>query len=180
MDTSTDADRFQPHSWLRDNYKPSMLGKLFAVISLSSAALAVPTAEACTRDFLKAQAAKYVAAQAAGKPGDLTTGSVSYTEDFKTAALATGLLSKPLKIDFNRSTYDTTQCATYTEVIAASSTPPYVLGTQMRFTDGALSKMETIATTTGDWLFNAAGTLKYSQPEAWLVPTKPPWCMSLG
>ncbi|KAK1756727.1 hypothetical protein QBC47DRAFT_451309 [Echria macrotheca] len=145
-----------------------MIGTLLgAYLSILSAAFAAPTAEPCTRDFLKTQAAKYVAAQVAGTLGELATSSVTYTQDFKPATLGTGLLAKPLKIDFNRSTYDTTQCATYTEVIAASSTPPYVLGTQMRFTDGVLSKMETIATTTGDWLFNPSGTLKYSQQEAW-------------
>ncbi|KAK5659908.1 hypothetical protein OQA88_13372 [Cercophora sp. LCS_1] len=139
-----------------------------AIISLSTAAFAAPTADTCTRDFLKAQAEKYVAAQAAGKPGDLTTSAtVAYTEDFKASTLTTGILSKPLKIDFNRSMYDTTECAIFTEVVAASNTPPYVLGTQLRFTDGALSKVETIATTTGDWLFNAAGTLRYTKEEAW-------------
>jgi len=151
-----------------------MLVKLVAAfLSLSPAALAAPTADPCTRDFLKAQAAKYVAAQVAGKPDGLTTSSsVTYTQDFKASTVAAGILAKPLKIDFNRSTYDTTQCATYTEVVAAGNTPPYVLGTQMRFTDGVLSKMETIVTTTGDWLFNAAGTLRYTQQEAWTdIPT---------
>lgn len=129
------------------------------------------SAQICTRDFLKAQAEKYVAAQAAGKPSDLTanvTGAIAYTEDFKTGDLAKGILSKPLKVDFTRSLYDTTDCAIFTELVAATNTPPYVLGTQLRYSpEGVLTKVETLATTTGDWFFNAANTLKYTKEEAW-------------
>ncbi|KAK3358757.1 hypothetical protein B0T25DRAFT_74423 [Lasiosphaeria hispida] len=146
-----------------------MLGALLTVwLALTSAAIAAPTAEACTRDFLKAQAEAYLAAQAAGKADGLkASSSVTYTQDFKAASLATGILATPLKIDFNRSIYDTTQCATFTEIVVADSATPYVLGTQMRFTDGALSKIETLVTTKGDWLFNAAGTLRYAKQESW-------------
>jgi hypothetical protein len=132
--------------------------------------LSACSAQTCTRDFLKAQAEKYVAAQTAGKPADLTanvTGSVTYTGDFKSGNLASGILSKALKVDFTRSLYDTTACAIFTEIVAASNTPPYVLGTQLRYKDGVLTKVETLATTTGDWFFNAANTLKYSKEEAW-------------
>ncbi len=129
---------------------------LTTYLSLCSAA------ESCTRDFLQAQAEKYVAAQRAGKPSDLTANlSVTYTEDFKATNLASGILSKPLKIDFTRSLYDSTACAIFTEAVAASNTPPYVLGTQLRYNaEGVLTKVETLATTTGDWFFNAANTLK--------------------
>ncbi|KAK3326971.1 hypothetical protein B0T19DRAFT_440994 [Cercophora scortea] len=141
---------------------------LAAYLSLSSTALAAPTAVACDRDFLKAQAAAYVAAQAAGKVDTLkASSSVNYTQNFKAATLATGILSTPLKIDGNRSTYDTTQCATYTELISLQSGANHVIGTQMRFTDGELSKMETIVTSTGDWLFNPTNTLKYASQESW-------------
>lgn len=139
--------------------------------TLATIILPFCSAQICTRDFLKAQAEKYVAAQAAGKPSDLTaniTGTITYTEDFKKGDISKGILSKPLKVDFTRSLYDTTDCAIFTELVAASNTPPYVLGTQLRFTpEGALTKVETLATTTGDWFFNAANTLKYSKEEAW-------------
>ncbi|KAK3681287.1 hypothetical protein B0T22DRAFT_387952 [Podospora appendiculata] len=141
---------------------------LAACLSLSSTTLAAPTAAICDRDFLKAQAAAYVAAQAAGKVDTLkASSSVSYTQNFKTATLATGILSTPLKIDSNRSTYDTTQCATYTELISLQSGANHVIGTQMRFSDGELSKMEIIVTSTGDWLFNPTNTLKYASQESW-------------
>jgi len=150
------------------------LTALAASLSLCSAA--------CTRDFLKAEAVKYVAAQTAGKPSTLTanvTGTIAYTQDFKVVELGAGILSKALKVDFTRSLYDTTQCAIFTEIVAASNTPPYVIGTQLRYSaDGVLNKVETLATTTGDWFFNAANTLKYSKAEEWCV-LLPNWVQAL-
>jgi hypothetical protein len=144
---------------------------LFTLLSLTGAALAVPASRAttCDRAFLQSQAAAYVAAQAAGSPSTFKTSSANftYTQNFKTASLATGILATPLKIDHNRTTVDTTQCATFTELIITDAANPHVIGTQMRFVDNALAKMETIVTSTGDWLFNPAGTLKYAVPEDW-------------
>jgi len=144
-----------------------MLGMLLTTyLSFVSVASAAPAAT-CDRDFLKAQTAAYIAAQTAGKVDGLkASSSVTYTQNFKAASLATGILATPLKIDGNRSTYDTTQCATFTELIITTGTP-HVIGTQMRFTDGVLSKIETIVTSSGDWLFNPANTLKYAQQESW-------------
>lgn len=139
-------------------------------LSLAGAALAAPTASAvtCDRDFLKSQADAYIAAQIAGSASTVKTASAfTYTQNFKTATLASGILATPLKIDHNRSTYDTTQCATFTELIITDSKAPHVIGTQMRFTDGVLSKMETLVTSTGDWLFNPTNTLKYVTAEDW-------------
>ncbi|KAH8663553.1 hypothetical protein BGZ60DRAFT_411598, partial [Tricladium varicosporioides] len=39
----------------------------------------------------------------------------------------------------------------------------------MRFTDGKLSKMETIVTKKGDWLFDPPNTLKWAKTEDWGV-----------
>lgn len=145
-----------------------MFGKLLvAYFSLASVATAAPAAT-CDRDFLKAQTAAYIAAQVAGKPDGLkASSSVTYTQNFKTASLATGILATPLRIDYNRSTYDTTQCASFSELITTQTGNNHVIGTQLRFTDGALSKIETIVTSTGDWLFNPANTLKYASQESW-------------
>ncbi|KAK0629476.1 hypothetical protein B0T17DRAFT_589243 [Bombardia bombarda] len=139
-----------------------------AYLCLASTGLAAPTAETCDREFLKAQGAAYVAAQAGGKAdGVKASSSVTYTQNFKTSTLSTGILATALKIDYNRTTYDTTQCATYTEIITTQSGKNHVIGTQIHYTDGAASKIETIVTSTGDWLFNPAGTLKYASQEAW-------------
>lgn len=123
----------------------------------------------CTREFLRASADSLVAAQTAGDPTLLKSVSegLVYRENFAAATIKSGILSKPLKIDHSRHSLDTTQCATYTELISAKGSKPYVLGTQMHFTNGAISKIDTLITTTGDWLFNATGTLNWASKEDW-------------
>jgi hypothetical protein len=144
---------------------------LLLVSLLAGTSLAAPTSSlaTCDRDFLKIQTDAYIAAQAAGTASALQTSSSKfvYTQNFKNASLSTGILATPLKIDHNRSTYDTSACASYTELIITDSKNPHVIGTQLHFTDGALTLMETIVTSTGDWLFNPAGTLKYASQEKW-------------
>lgn len=147
-----------------------------ALLPLTGAALAAPTSSAatCDRAFLQSQADAYIAAQTAGSAAGLKTSGTNftYTQNFKPASLATGILATPLAIAHNRSTLDTTQCATYSELIITDPATPHVIGTQMRFDaggdgDGALVKMETIVTSKGDWLFNPAGTLNYASAEDW-------------
>lgn len=50
-------------------------------------------------------------------------------------------------------------------------THPYVIGTQMHFNaDGSqVTKIDTIVTDAGDWLFNATGTQYYASREDWFV-----------
>jgi hypothetical protein len=142
---------------------PLILG---VCVSFGATALAQT---ACTRESLKAAADSYVAAQGTGQVGDVKTfaDTVTYTENDKTADIKTGILSKALKIDHSRSIFDTTQCATYTEIIVTDPAHPYVIGTQMHFTDGKISKVATLVTDEGDWLFNAKGTLQYASQEKW-------------
>lgn len=123
----------------------------------------------CTRELLRAGTDSLLAAQLAGNPSALHTVSPNlvYNENFKTASLATGILSQTLTIDHNRSSFDTTQCATYTELIAAHSTKPYVIGVQMHFTDDRISQIDTLTTSIGDWAFNATGTLYWASKEEW-------------
>ncbi|KAK3372124.1 hypothetical protein B0H63DRAFT_503464 [Podospora didyma] len=139
---------------------------LFAVLSLASSA----SAASCTRDFLLDAAAKYVAAQTAGRTATLsalTSSSLNYTESDKTIDINTGVLSHPMKIDHTRSFHDTAACATFTELIVTDPAKPYVIGTRMVFTDGKASLIETIATKPGDWAFNATGYLHWDSMEKW-------------
>jgi hypothetical protein len=96
-----------------------------------------------------------------------------------------GVLSQGIKIDFNRSIYDTTLCASYTEIVGGFSpsvlipllsmlTPAiattkhaYVIGTRLAFTDDKITKIESVVCDDGDWLFNAAGSLTYNKRESW-------------
>ena len=84
---------------------------------VAAAALAAQTLGECTRDGLKKAGDAYVLAQSGGQPTAFAA-TVSYSENFKTVDVKTGILSKALKIDNNRTIYDTTACATYTEVCA--------------------------------------------------------------
>lgn len=134
---------------------------------LSGGAAVAAAADACDRTTLQAAADSYIAAQVAGTPmsiADLSS-SVIYTESNKTMDISEGVLSHALKIDHKRTILDTTACTTYTELIATDAGNPRVIGTQIRLADGNITSIETLAATTGDWLFNATNTLLYSQVE---------------
>ena len=147
----------------------------FKFMGLALAALAGQAAADCSRDTLLAAADAYIAAQISGSVAGsafqkLLDPAVTYRQNNKAADLITDLLSKPLKLDHNRTTLDTTQCASYTELVSTAG--PYVIGTQLRHasaTDAAspIVLVDTIVATTGDWAFNAAKTLSYIQPEDW-------------
>ncbi|CAK7214548.1 hypothetical protein SCUCBS95973_002184 [Sporothrix curviconia] len=127
----------------------------------------------CTREFLRAATDTYLAAQTAGTPSTLlnalvnsSAANISYTEDAVARDLRGGVLTLPLAIVYNMSLLDTTQCATFTEIIVTDPHHPRVIGTQMRFDDSKyLVKMETLVTQAGDWAFNATGTLHYAEAE---------------
>jgi hypothetical protein len=127
----------------------------------------------CTREFLKEAADSLLAAHAAGDPSLLkpVSEALDYRENFAAVNIKSGILSKAIKIDHSRHSLDTTQCATYTEIVSATGSTPYVIGTQIYFTDGAASKIDTLVTTTGDWLFNATSTLYWASREDWgIIP----------
>ncbi|KAH8890227.1 hypothetical protein GQ53DRAFT_807370 [Thozetella sp. PMI_491] len=134
-------------------------------LMLSAAALAAD----CTRESLKAGTDALLAAQTAGDPSLLkpVAASLAYSENFKAATLATGALATAMKIDHSRSSLDTTQCATFTEIIVSTGAKPAVIGVQMRWTGDSISKIETLVTAQGDWLFNVTGTLYWASREDW-------------
>lgn len=147
---------------------------LTSTITTALAALTLLTgsyATDCTRDGLLAAAAAYVAAQTAGSTSTLTLASnFTYNENNKAVAVASGVISRPLKIDLTRSTADVVQCASYTMIIAASSKPPYVIATQLRHNGNdttSIALIDTIAATTGSLFFNASLTLSYIKAEDW-------------
>lgn len=123
----------------------------------------------CSLSLLQSATESYVAAQGTGQLTNVTAlaDNVVYTENFKTVDIKAGVISKPLKIDHRRSTYDTTACATFTELIVADSAHPYVIGTQIHFTDSKITKLDSLVTETGDWLFNVTGTLYWAKQENW-------------
>ncbi|KAK4238765.1 hypothetical protein C8A03DRAFT_33229 [Achaetomium macrosporum] len=151
----------------------SLLATLTTTLTLSGS---LASAAACTRPFLQNITTAYVAAQTAGQPSLLapyTTGSPNliYLENNRLASLPTGTMSTPLKIDVSRSLHDPDQCATFTELIAASDPSPHVIHTRVVL-DAATQKavlIESVVTDSGDWLFNATGTLALNNGEKWDV-----------
>lgn len=141
---------------------------MFSPVLLVFVGLAGHASAACTRDMLQAATADYLAALSAGKPtfAALANGTVAYQENDLAMDISKGVLSQGIKIDFNRSIYDTTQCASYTEVVATTK-HAYVIGTRLTFTDEKVTKIESNVCDDGDWLFDAAGSLKYNKQENW-------------
>ncbi|KAI4859991.1 hypothetical protein F4820DRAFT_466187 [Hypoxylon rubiginosum] len=124
----------------------------------------------CTRELLIEATDKYVAAQASGIFDDfveLAAPNVTYTENEVPKAITEGVLTESIKIDHNRSIHDTVQCATFTEIIAASNPHQYVIGTRMIVNDHKISLIESIVTDDGDWAFNATGYLYWNSLENW-------------
>ncbi|EAQ84355.1 hypothetical protein CHGG_08369 [Chaetomium globosum CBS 148.51] len=141
---------------------------------------ATPSQAACNRADLLAAAAEFVTAVSTGNLASLPLSTnATYQENNKPAKLATAAaFSQPLKIDLSRSTADTVACASYTLIIAASASTPYVLATQLRHagaddtgtgtgTPGAITLVDTIAATKGSLFFDAAKTLGYVHNQSW-------------
>jgi hypothetical protein len=141
----------------------------FCSIVLTSVAFAANASAECSRKELEKLADMYIKAQTSGKASLLpfAKGS-SYAENDKAMDVANGVLAGALKIDFTRSLYDTTQCAAFTELVAATDPHPYVIHTRMEANKkGKVTKMESVVTDAGDWLFGASEHLAATQKEKW-------------
>jgi hypothetical protein len=141
----------------------------FCSIALAGLAFAPDANAQCTRETLQKLADTYVKAQTAGNATmvPLAAGA-SYAENDKGMDISQGVLAGPLKVDFTRSFHDTTQCATFTELVAATDPHPYVIHTRMEATaNGQVSKMESVVTDEGDWVFGAAEHLATTRSEKW-------------
>jgi len=136
----------------------------------AGAGLVMQAAAQCARQMLQEATAGYLAAVAAGKPtfAALGTAKIEYVENGKDADLATGLLSQAIRIDYNRSLYDTTQCASYTEIVSTDTKHPYVIGSRLAFgNDSKVTRIDQNICDTGDWIFSATGTLNTDKSENW-------------
>lgn len=144
-----------------------MFRSFVAVLALAASALAH-----CTRPQLVEAVDAYLAAQTSGQVTafkqrfDNSTW-LGYYENTVKASIDTGILNKPLMITHNRSIYDLTSCATFSEVIVNNTTDPYVIGTQLRFTNHKINKVDTLITKPGDWLFNVTGYSYWVRQENW-------------
>jgi hypothetical protein len=115
---------------------------------------------------------EYIDAQTSGQPYESflapNTPGLTYRENNKVMNISSGILSQPVTMDFYRTMIDQTTCSTYIEIVSVSGTKPWVIGTQLHLSDTLeINLIDIIATTTGDWLFNASATLMHSEAEKW-------------
>ena len=146
----------------------SILGAVLAGGLLLASAPA-SAQEPCTRAELQSLTDSYIAAQTAGEPTRMHMNLwLEYSEQMQLATMSTGILSRPLKIDFHRSLLDTQSCTTFTEAVITDPAHAYVLGVLLQDRGGDLSAVSTLVTDKDNgWLFNPVSTLKYSSAERW-------------
>jgi hypothetical protein len=121
---------------------------------------------ACSRAMLQTAVDNYLSAMAAGSAATLTrTSSATYSENAASVAFGQGLWSTPLTPDFHRNLLDVDRCQTFSEIIIATGSHPYVLGTRLTVANGQISAISVIATDCDDWGFNAASYLTNSRNE---------------
>jgi hypothetical protein len=149
--------------------------KRITLVGLQLAACAVwliPTLShaeiSCGRTGLQQAVDLYIAAQTKGDLSGLPLAKgVGYWENMAPADIQQGFVTKPLKIDHQRSFLDTDTCQTITESIVTDKTAPYVFSTRLRVNHDKIVEVEVLWTTTAYWLFNADAYLKYSSTENW-------------
>jgi phage baseplate assembly protein gpV len=127
------------------------------------------SAQECTRAILQRAAEDYIATQETADPTNMHMGLwVDYNEQLQNATLSTGVLSKPMKVDFYRTAADTTACTVYIEAAITDPAHPYVTGAILTARGGQVSNMQVVYTDkVNGWLFNPANTAKYSKAENW-------------
>ena len=138
-------------------------------ILLAGVAFATNARAECSREMLRDLAQTYVEAQSTGKPALLPLAAEPYYGENDVAKdIAQGMLSQALTVDFTRSFHDTTQCATFTELVAATHPHPYVIHTRMEATEGGkVARIESVVTDEDDWVFGAAPFLSHTREENW-------------
>jgi hypothetical protein len=144
---------------------------LYCSIALAGMAFTADASAACTRESLQQLTDSYISAQTTGNAALLPMAARAYYgENDQPKSIAEGMLSGAIKPDFTRSFLDTTECATFTEFVAANNEHPYVIHTRMEVNDdNEVTVMESVITDEGDWVFGAAEHLAVTREEDWGV-----------
>ena len=123
-----------------------------------------------TRESLQTKVDAYINALKKGDPSLMPLASgAKYIENRKETSFKDGVWKEPLVVDFYRSFFDAKLDETYSEIICASGSHPYVIGTRLKVTGDSIAEVEALVTDENDWLFNAATYLKYSPQEDWSI-----------
>lgn len=136
----------------------------------------------CSLALLKSAATAYVQAQTSGLAqaasssfSSLLADDFIYTENFQSVAPTQRLLNQALPIDHSISIHDPVLCATFTELVVAGGSHPYVIGTRLTLSNGTgtdalqVRSIESVVTDQGDWQFNATGFLYWTRRENWAL-----------
>jgi hypothetical protein len=124
----------------------------------------------CTRASLQTAAGTYLDALKKGMPSLMPLApQAKYIENRKEMSFGQGILQTALPFDFHRSLFDVEACESFTEIIHANGSHPYVIGTRLKITGNKIAEVEALVTDKNDWLFNAANYLKYSPAEKWEI-----------
>jgi hypothetical protein len=127
----------------------------------------------CTRADLQAAVDSYLTAQ---KSGDVSKMALSedamFLENMARIEKGAGLWNTALPIALSRSFLDATRCKTFTEIIVTEGDHQYVLGTRLYLDGGKITRVDSLVTDKGDWLFNANAYLKSSSAEDWGAPAR--------
>jgi hypothetical protein len=153
----------------KSSIRRSMVLGALAGAGLMFAATSAFAQGGCDPEDLHDSASEYLAAQASGDATKMHMNLwVNYNEQMENATMSTGVLSKPMKPDFERTLYDTTSCTAYIEQVYTDPAHPYVIGTIVQTGQGNVSGIQMVYTDKKNgWLFNPANTKKYSEAENW-------------
>jgi hypothetical protein len=125
----------------------------------------------CTRAELQTAVDSYVAAQRSGDAAKMAlSDDAVLRENMTDVAKTAGLWNQALPIALSRSFLDSTRCKTFTEVVVTEGAHQYVVGTRLYVDRGKITRIDSLVTDKGDWLFNANAYLKYSSAEDWSAP----------
>ena len=123
----------------------------------------------CTRATLQAAVDSYLESQRTGNPRKLSlSGNVRVLQDMAPIEASQGLWNKPLVIAATNSVLDPVRCKTFTEIVVTEGTP-YIIGTRLYVDEGRITRIDSLVTTKGDWLFNANNYAHVMKSEDWGV-----------
>jgi hypothetical protein len=144
------------------------IAMLVFFVSIVLTSTGTVAAAECTRAGLQGVVDQYLDALKKGDPSRMPLDpQAKYIESRKEIPFGQGIWQAPLVFDFQRSLFDVDICETFSEIIAASSSHPYVIGTRLKIVDDKIAEVESLVSDEDDWLFDADNYLKYSSTEKW-------------
>lgn len=143
--------------------------KILATLGAASAlAISSPAAaQGCSRELLDEITAGWVSAIETGRMTEMKLGEwVDYFQNFRRASLG-AFLDNPRKVDWHMAVKDTTICRVAVQAVLLDEENPMVIATQIGNGFFGVGPFQNITSSTNDWLFDAAATLRYASAEDW-------------